>query len=316
MKIRPREWAIGLLRGFRFLGHSPVSFLAVRFRWRRYALRLESTALVCPSQSRLSSLWWSLHHSNDADRMAVVIDCYLDESGTDDQSPTAVVGGLLLQRDSFFCLDIEWKKALERHGINPPLHMKEFGPHGKFKNIPHDTRRLLFSDLVKIINEHKTGTIAATLTTAQYDRHFSGLFRRKDMGVYGFCFILLVMIQAKSAQEGGITERIPFVMDIGNPYRHHVLEAHASIEYVQKSQFLNAGSLTFDCDTNLRALQAADLVSWSVRRKLTGAFVHGFEPLPEVFASPHIEQPYEEEWLKTMADNLRALRDQSPEVEC
>jgi hypothetical protein len=26
-----------------------------------------------------------------------------------------------------------WTKALAKHGVEPPIHMREFGPHGRFK---------------------------------------------------------------------------------------------------------------------------------------------------------------------------------------
>jgi hypothetical protein len=51
---------------------------------------------------------------------------YADESGTDSNSPIAVVGGLLLRPRDFFWLDVEWKRVQSKHGIKDPIHMREF----------------------------------------------------------------------------------------------------------------------------------------------------------------------------------------------
>jgi hypothetical protein len=236
-----------------------------------------------------------------------VIGCYLDESGTDEQSPTAVLGGLTLQMDRFFWLDVEWEQTLARHGVDPPLHMKEFVPHGRFGFMRHDAKRSLLSDLVEIINEHKTHTIAATLTAEQYRRHFSQLFSPKEASIYGFCFLLLAVAQGKYAQAGNYKDEIPFLIDGGNTYRRHIEEMHSFIRnYFQPKHFMNAGGLAFDADQRVRPLQAADLVAWTVRRRISGKFDNGFEPLPELFNDRHIEQPYEETWMSEIADALRA----------
>src|ERR1017187_8054402 len=114
-----------------------------------------------------------MQHSQDPRRLANVLTSYLDESATDGGSPIAVVGGLLLQPDTFFYLDIDWEKAIAKHGAGSAIHMKDFGQHGKFGRWTEEARSSLFRDLAKIINEHKICSIAATLTTAQYGKYFA-----------------------------------------------------------------------------------------------------------------------------------------------
>jgi len=76
----------------------------------------------------------------------------------------------------------------------------------------------------------------------------------------------------------------------------------------QPTRFINAGGLTFATDEKIRALQAADLISWSVRRKITADFNHGFETLVDVFTEPHIQQPFQPEWMEEIGSNIRAKR--------
>jgi hypothetical protein len=93
-------------------------------------------ALAKVSPFRAGSLSQRYNYSDDEQRNISVVECYLDESGTDGQSPTAVVGGLLLRRKERFYLRQEWAKTLAKHGVTPPIHMREFGPHGRFKDLP------------------------------------------------------------------------------------------------------------------------------------------------------------------------------------
>ena len=95
----------------------------------------------------LAGLWWTLHHSTDPSRSMAVLTCYLDKSGTDNSSEVAVVGGLILDMSQFRRLDKEWHNILNLHNIPWPLHMKEFGLHGKLKDMRSEARRSFFSDL-------------------------------------------------------------------------------------------------------------------------------------------------------------------------
>ena len=235
-----------------------------------------------------------------------MVECYLDESGTDEQSPTAVVGGFLLRRREHFWLRDAWANALSKHGVEPPIHMREFGPHGRFKSLRHHQRRALFADLQHIINDNKRFSIAATLTTERYRQYFSGAFTEKEMGVYGMCFLVLAVMLGKHADATGYTEIIPFLMDTGNPYKQHVVDAHNFLTTTfQHTYPIHPGSLTFVSDTDDPAIEAADVIAWTARRKLVGQFNNGFEPLEEILAEQHMEQPLEDGWMDEIASAIR-----------
>jgi len=252
-------------------------------------------------------LWWTIQHSTDKTRKAVMISCYFDESGTDDLSPIAVLGGVVLQGDGFLWLDHAWGKMLVKHSIQPPLHMKEFGQHGRFKHLSHEQRRALFTDLTWIINDNKNASIGTILTTEQYKKHFLPFVSEKQLSVYGLCFLLAAMLMGRYTEIEGYCTPIPYVLDTGNKYRTQVDAVHAFIvEDFQKVHPVNMGSLTFDTDDNVRALQAADVVAWSVRRNITANFNGGFEPLLGIFDERHIAQPLEEDWLIEIAEAIQA----------
>jgi hypothetical protein len=232
-----------------------------------------------------------------------VLTCYIDESGTDSNSTIAVVGGLVLTKSQFFWLDVEWRKCLAEHNIPWPLHMKEFGQHGTLKDMDSEARRALFSDVVALIRDNKSFSAASVLTADEYRTKFDGI---GDLSMYGACFTNLVVMNSVQAQLEGYTQDIAYLLDIGNPFSPQVLNAR-SVMLTRKDELtLNVGTVGFDSDDNLSALQAADVIAWSVRRKLASELKSGFEPLAGIFDNRHLEVPYKPEWMDTVAQTVRS----------
>ena len=163
-----------------------------------------------------------MHKSDDGSRQVSAVTCYLDESGTHEGAVVAVVGGLILNKTGFAAFDTEWEDMLSQFSIAAPLHMKAFRrPEGRLADISNETRTRLFSAAAKIINAHKIYTIAATLSTDQFNEYFSSQFQRDGIGVYGMCFILCAHLNHLLAKQNAYSQRIAFLMDSGNQYAHH-----------------------------------------------------------------------------------------------
>jgi hypothetical protein len=174
------------------------------------------------------------------------------------------------------------------------------------RDLRHDHRRALFADLLRIINDNKRFSIAATLTTDLYKQRFSEAFTENEMGVYGMCFLVLAVMLGKHAEATGYQEKIPFLMDTGNPYKGHVVDVHKFLTTSFQDIYpVHAGRLTFSTDTDDCALEAADLIAWTVRRKLVGRFDHGFEPLVDLLAEQHMEQQLEDEVMRREIGHLK-----------
>jgi len=117
------------------------------------------------------------------------ITCYLDESGTDQQSSQAVVAGLIIHQDQFLLFNAFWEDILSRHKIIPPLHMKEFGQHGRHGHLTYDDRINLFTEIGNFINVHKIVSVATTLNHDKYKNLIHDKMK-KHIGLYGICFML------------------------------------------------------------------------------------------------------------------------------
>jgi hypothetical protein len=225
--------------------------------------------------------------------------CFVDESGTDTNLPIAVVAGLLLDDRGYFWLDVEWAKILRRFGINGPIHMREFTPNGEFKALTHGDRRALFSELVRAINEHKLVSFAATLTAEQYRQHFGGVTK---LSMYAACFANLVMLSGTGLEKHG-PHRWPlsFVLDDGNAYKQQVIDGMPAL----LKAFPRVAKMEFLSDSEVRALQAADVLSRAVRRDLSATFAHGFEPLEGLFDDHHLNLEYKAEWMRGVAGTIQ-----------
>jgi hypothetical protein len=222
-----------------------------------------------------------MQHSESPTRRALAVGCYLDESATDGGTPTAVVGGLLINKPDYLNFDAQWQNLLDDCRLRPALHIKDFGRHGRFSAMAPTQIRAILSRAITIIQEHRIYSLSATLRHEDYLQIFSE-GTRKTHSPYEFCFLMAALANGKMAQFNKYQEPIAFVVDKGNPYAEHVRLAHAEMERLFKTEGFptNIGPLTFDSDENISALQAADLVCWGARRQASGEnFREGFEPI-------------------------------------
>jgi len=109
------------------------------------------------------------------------------------------------------------------------------------------------------------------------------------------------MITDIYARKNDFHEPIPYVLDDGNSYKKDIVEAKVTLA----SRLPSLKTIEFCSDTSLCALQAADVVTWSVRRQLAGRFPSGFEPLQRLFDEHHLDLKYKEEWMVGVADSMR-----------
>jgi hypothetical protein len=272
-------------------------------------MRSHAAATINSIPESLEALWWVMHRSDDESRQVAAVTCYLDESGTHEGAAIAVVGGILLDKSRFCAFEKAWNPALATHSIVPPLHMKDFRrPEGRLANVSNDNRRALFSDVAKLINEHKIYSIAATMRAEQYHKYFGRAFRSKGMSTYGACFMLSAIMVYKLAKQNKYTERIAFLMDSGNQYADHVRGAHAAMQE-KPWKVMQVGSLTFDKDELWSSLQAADVISWASRVRAQGdLFNNGYEPLDGLFNEAHSQETYPEKAIIELADSLDSLQ--------
>lgn len=232
----------------------------------------------------------------------------MDESATDGGTPTAVVAGLLLDWNRYTWLDIEWEKVLAPTGMKI-VHMKKIGKWGYLKEMSIAERRDVFEKLVQIINENKGWSIAATLSPEDHEKHFAWL-GAQGWGLYATCFLVAVVQQGKQLEYEKYPYDVPYTLDDGNSHKDELKEVHGYIVNQLKNDFrTHCGSLNFCDDAKVRALQAADVISWAVHRRCNGKPLRPeLEPLEGIILPGHLEQSFKSDWMAEVSDALRAKR--------
>jgi hypothetical protein len=253
-------------------------------------------------------VWLLLHRTDDPEAETATLRLYLDESGgLDPNTPHAVVGGLLITRRGFLPFEDAWDQMLESHGIVAPLHMKEFNKYGRFGSMSDCCRRELMLEVVSLIETYKLRSLSVSLSNEEFAKHIPAIFR-EHFGVYGMCFLLAALGTHRMATTNDYQERIPFILDSGNPCADHVRGAHASMIDMQKQgNFLHVGGLLFEDDTDFGTLQASDVIAWAARRRATlGSVQYPFDPLNKIFDDTirHIEASWRIEWLLETGERL------------
>jgi len=196
---------------------------------------------------RLENLWWAMHHSDDPVRQAFPVVCYLDESGTDQKNPKAVMAGFLLNKPEFFSFHAGWLKLLERFKIEPPLHMNEFGQHGRFGRFSFSERAALLTEAANLINSHKFVSIAATVDRMQYETSVP-VKLRKHLSMYGICFVMCVWGNYEIAKQMEYRGRIALLLDDITEHKKEIFAARDWIRTIQSAFTMHIGSITFDDD--------------------------------------------------------------------
>lgn len=235
----------------------------------------------------------------------MMVTCYLDESGTDSQSSQAVVAGFLLNKNNYLKFDDNWNHLLNKHHIEPPLHMNEFGQHGRHRDIDYPERALLFTDIANLINDYKIHSVAARLKSIEFKNIVDGKIR-KHMGVYGMCFMLAAHLVFITANQQNYYDNISFLIEQGNKHCGHILKAHHMMTKIQKVGTLpiHVGTLAFDVK-DIFTLQASDVIAWGInRRDSKRGLDNGFEPIAKIFKKAHNEHPFNDELLKAFNDAI------------
>jgi hypothetical protein len=211
-----------------------------------------------------------MHRSDDPGEACVVVfDCYVDDSGTHEQSDLVVLGGVMMDRANFTRFDQKWRPMLHRCRVDS-LHMTDFvRPYGKYVGMLPELKIALFTEAVAIINARKIFSISVVVNHAPYRESVPIDIYREHVAPYTSAFIYLARFNAIHADHNNHPDRISYLVDETRTFAQQIRNAHTLLkawEHSRGSGTIRTGGLAFDSDVNVSALQAADLIAWSARR--------------------------------------------------
>ncbi len=263
------------------------------------------------SLSYLDELWWSMHPTESDGELVVGLTSYLDDSGSDDNSPITVIGGPVFSRIQFNAFSKRWDKLLKKYPIPQPLHMTDFvRPYGKYAGMYPEIKRNLFGSVAKLINEHKLYSLSIAVPQVDFRQLLQGDLCKLVAGPYALAFFSAVLLNAAVAKREGLGQ-FAYLVDRGFSFSSQLDDAHRAITKVERERsIVQTGSLTFQSDDTVPALQAADVIAWSARRRDAGELTEEYEPLHEVLEiskrRPHMHIPLPTEAILMLAEPIYA----------
>ena len=92
------------------------------------------------------------------------------------------------------------------------------------------------------------------------------------------------------------------ILDDGNNHKKDIVQAKRQLA----PNWPSLATVSFSTDSSLCALQAADVVVWSIQRRLENRLEGVYEPLRALFDQHHWDLGYNKEWMVGVANSIRA----------
>jgi hypothetical protein len=249
---------------------------------------------------------------------------YIDDSGTHDNARLAVMGGPVVPHVFFSSFQVDWDTILSRHKVAGPIHMKEFyRPHGRLAYLSDDERMALFQDLVSTINKNKLYSLTVSVLEKDFKECFPSDKFKSLFGPAPLAFIWCMVLNQLICDETKRVSRVAYLVS-ETVESSQIVEAHRFVRhYAEINHFDSIGAVAFDSHKNVNALQAADMIAWSNRKKmLREKFDQGFEPLERLTRTvkgtergfPHFHFETKIESTRKLADIITAEFPNPPKI--
>ena len=198
--------------------------------------------------------------------LTVMLEAYLDESGTHKNSPIMCIAGYVLEPAQCLKLDEAFAEVLREHNLEF-FHMGDCAHGAKaFKKVPKPTRIAIARRMIETIKLRVRVGVAFSIAEADYD--FVVPERHRDFlgSAYTFCAQALFQTIAFWADAQKIVEPIAYFFESGHANQP---EANRFLNYIMNNpawddlrKLYRYRSHTFANKRDLRPLQAADILAW------------------------------------------------------
>ena len=184
-----------------------------------------------------------------------LIEGYFDESSSDTKSGLFCIAGYFLTSDAARSLDAEWDAVLREHGL-PYFHMVDCA-HGAapFHEKSKEERSLIARKLIELIKSHTAEGFAVVCDRAMYKR----ASEPESEDAYTYAARMAVGGIKQFVEQSYLRGDIACFFEAG-----HKSQGRAYSKMAEEVRSGLAASVTFHGKTQLRLLQAADILAWQV----------------------------------------------------
>jgi len=149
-------------------------------------LKADIPALALDSNHEIMARLLEILARGDGDLVAF-LECYFDESGTEDGSPVLCVAGYLFDKESCRQLDLQWKDVLDLYKI-PFFRMSACAHNQKpFKHLSPVDCIEAEKAMIGLINQYALLGVAMALNENEYNDLFDVEVQKITGDAYTFC---------------------------------------------------------------------------------------------------------------------------------
>lgn len=200
-----------------------------------------------------------------------MLTCYLDDSGTDKESPIVTIAGYVGMTARWNTFEQRAKTILDQFGV-AEIHGKEFNDtKGNFKNWKRKKKERFSSALFSELQKSASYGLALSISRTAFEKAKSLKQEDGRESAYGHCFREVIdrvmrsaLMRTMAANHGGT---IQFVVEAGNKndadlkriFNHIKISHGFNVENVLES-------ISFEEKNSSIALQMADFFAFHTRR--------------------------------------------------
>ena len=236
----------------------------------------------------------------------VMLDAYVDESGTHDASAVVAVAAYLSTPDRWLKFEADWKAALAEKRLNV-FHMNKFSNRAKpFDSWSDNERASFLNRLIEIINANVIMSNGILISRARFNSLLSSRVRA-HYGIYGVAIYFLIMDIARGLEPTEKDVWVSYVLEDGAVGKGEITGVITSIiGDVELCREYRLKSLRFESKKCLMPLQAADILAYELYKHYlrTGGRANMHYPLRELEKRPQRWQLLDEGSLRNLNDIL------------
>lgn len=204
--------------------------------------------------------------SDGSKDIVIVLETYLDDSGTHVQSPIIVVGGIAATRHNWETFDVHWKALLDCWNIEF-FHMADFkSRQGPYSDWSDSERYERLNALLSLISKHTIVAVWAAVPREVYEKVIPDKLKAR-INPYHIaaiaCFTRLNGILRNEMGDRNV--QAAYVYEELGKGSGPILEAYLGIKAVPRLlEEMHMLSLAYQPKKRFRPLQAADILAYEV----------------------------------------------------
>ncbi|MGE0563896.1 MAG: DUF3800 domain-containing protein [Pseudolabrys sp.] len=237
--------------------------------------------------SPIGRLALSLYPLDPGARPFMILSGYYDESGTHGGSPITVLAGFLGPVEQWGNFEREWRKMLRNHGVQYVRAKELFHKQKQFKGWSDRQVRLLWAEMLYVLQEQKDIFASKTVVLEEDYRIFyvsDGPAKRERLDTkYALCLRTLLNTHPAIHRGFYLSGSINFVLEDGHKNAGDALRVFKEIREDPNFPVRDAiGFMSFGSKRDVPGLQAADALAYSVYRAEMRNLVDPINPYFEV----------------------------------